>query len=319
MVSSMKKLLPLLLFLLASPYLKAQEIVRYYDSDGKICPQGEASFISICKFKKGLWERSDYFNGSRSEEMHGFYKDSACQIPHGDFVWFYADKKIRRSGRYEDGQKEGTWVSFHYNGVPRDSVWYQNDEWQGVKMSWHSNGIPKDSSEKKGNGLEVSVSWYDTGAPSGAGFFLNGRPHKTWRYFHLNGNLAAEETYDKGEVVRQQFFAENGELQADTVATEQESLFGNSPKDWKKYIEKHVYFPSGFRIAEGNKLTVVVRGTINEAGLVEDAYVEIPVHPDFDRVLLKTVQKSPQWRPAVQHNRRVKSYFRETLNFIQSD
>lgn len=315
----MKRIIPFIVLWCCACGLRAQETIKYYDIDWKECPAGEACFISIVKPYQEFWERTDYFSGTRYVQMRGYYIDSNCQIPHGNFSWYYANRKIARQGQYSFGKKKDIWLGFHYNGVPSDSAWYQDGEWQGQLLRWHTNGVMKDSIEKRGNGLEVSVSWFNNGNPSAAGFFLNDRPHKTWRYFHINGNLAAEETYDNGEVVSKTYYTENGELQADTLPTEQDALFGKAPGDWKKYIEKKTYFPDNYRIVDGGKVVVSVSGVVNEDGEVEDAHVDVPVHPDFDRILLNTIKKSPKWRPAISHNRRVKHYFKQTLSFMQSD
>jgi hypothetical protein len=148
---------------------------------------------------------------------------------------------------------------------------------------------------------------------------LNDRPHKIWHFYHSNSNLAAEEKYDNGEVASKHFYNADGALQADTIETERSALFGKAPGDWKKYIEKKVYFSPAYTIENGKVVVVTVVGTVNETGAVEDVYVDIPVHPDFDRILLNTIKKSPQWLPAISHNRKVKDSFREALSFTKKD
>lgn len=299
--------------------IKAQENIKYYDIEWKECAAGEACYISIVKPAKGLWERTDYFNGTRYVQMHGYYLDSGCQVQHGDFTWWYPNRNISRKGEYSFGKKKGIWLGFHYNGVPSDSAWYENGQWQGQLLRWHSNAIMKDSIEKKDDGTEVMVSWFDNGNPSSAGILLNGKPHKTWQFFHINGNMAATETYDNGNLVSKRYYSETGELQSETTDTDREALFGQAPGDWKKYIEKNVYFPSQYTINDGNKVVVSVSGTVNENGEVEDVYVNVPVHPEFDRILLNTIKKSRKWKPAISHNRRVKHYFYQPLSFVMED
>jgi antitoxin component YwqK of YwqJK toxin-antitoxin module len=317
--SNMKKIAVILALLLYVGDTQCQELIKYYNYIWEECPRGEAAFVSIAKPNGELWERSVFFNGTGYTHMHGFYKDSNYTIKQGWFSWYYASKKIKEAGQYQNNKKQGTWVSYHYNGMMNDSAFYNQNEWQGTYMAWHPNGIMKDSAVRKENGLEVGVSWFDNGLLSSAGYYLNGRPHKTWQYYHSNGNLAAVETYDNGEVVSKRFYTEDGLLQADTIETERPALFGKAPGDWKKYIKKMVYFPTNYTIENGKMVVVTVVGTINENGEVEDVHVDIPVHPDFDRILLNTIKKSPQWRPAISHNRRVKDAFREALSFTMND
>jgi hypothetical protein len=312
-----KKLLPLWLCCLANG-LQAQETVRYYDLNWKECLPADACFVGKVKRQGDLWEKDDFYTSTGSSQMYGTYRDSSCKIKHGRFAWYYANKQVKETGAYVDGKREGTWLTYHHNGMMKDSTAYRNGSWEGIFLGWHPNGNMKDSATKLANGLSSHVHWFDNGNLSAAGYRLNGKLHKTWRFYHSNGQLAAEEAYDQGQLVKSAYFTETGEPQTDTSNINRAALFGQQKGDWLKYMYKKAYFPKGFQIVNGTKVIAIVVGTVNESGEVEDAYLEIPIHPRFDGIVLNAVKKSPKWTPAISHNRRVKDYFRQLFTFQQN-
>ena len=62
-------------------------------------------------------------------------------------------------------------------------------------------------------------------------------------------------------------------------------------------------------------ITVVVMATVDEAGNVTDAYVAVPFHPLFDKEVLRVIKRSPKWAPAILHNRYVKDWIWEPVDF----
>jgi hypothetical protein len=72
---------------------------------------------------------------------------------------------------------------------------------------------------------------------------------------------------------------------------------------WAKYVNKHLYFPSGYQIVNASEVTVVVVATIDEDGNVTDPYVKVPFNKAFDNIALSIFKKCPRWLPAITHNR----------------
>ena len=68
-----------------------------------------------------------------------------------------------------------------------------------------------------------------------------------------------------------------------------------------------------------DKVVVVVQFEISEEGNVENAFVDIPFDPEFDKIALEVINKSPQWIPALQNNRHVKFTVRQPVIFAQEN
>ena len=71
----------------------------------------------------------------------------------------YTASVIKRLGYLEDGQKEGTWLSWHTNGQLESQINWHNDYYSGHFQSWHPNGQLKALGQtKKG---EMDGKWVD--------------------------------------------------------------------------------------------------------------------------------------------------------------
>ncbi len=61
----------------------------------------------------------------------------------------------------------------------------------------------------------------------------------------------------------------------------------------------------------------MVDAVIDEDGNMTNVEVNTPFHPDFDKIAVNALRKSPKWAPAIFHNRRVKYHMRQAVTFQQ--
>lgn len=296
----------------------AQRIENFYDWQWKPTTSNNARFFSVMEQKDSVWHRQDYYLRERKMQMDGYYKDSACKVAHGMFYFFHANGILKSKGSYISGLKQGLWVSYHDNRVMSDSTFYEGGTPRGTALSWYRNGFPQDSSVWNEDGSGVQVSWFDDGQPSEAGFYGAGRkPRGKWQFFHRNGTLSAQEVYDGGRLLSKEYFDEQGQKLADTASKDRGADFRGGNGAWIKYLNKNLYFPSHLKFTEPGEAVVVIAFVVDEEGKVTDAYVETSLHPEMDRAALNVIRKSPQWVPAINHNRRVKAYRRQPVTFAQ--
>jgi Gram-negative bacterial TonB protein C-terminal len=55
--------------------------------------------------------------------------------------------------------------------------------------------------------------------------------------------------------------------------------------------------------------------TIDEDGNVKDPFVSTPFFPPFEKEALYTINRSPKWLPAIEHNRCIQSSARQPVIF----
>jgi len=312
----MKPLLILLTVIFSSTAF-AQKIETYYDYRWKETTPDKARYLGIAEKTDSGWHKRDYFIHERVLQMDGTYDDSACKKPNGHFSYFHANGTLQSAGTYIHGKRDGLWVSYHYNGMMSDSASFINGHKTGASCKWYENGYPSDSSLWNPDGSGVSAGWFNNGNPSYAGRYGPGEKMQgKWMYFHRNGKPSATEMYEDGKLIDKQYYDEEGKSM-DTVNRDRNAQFPGGLKGWQKYLNNQLYFPTQYKIVNGDKAIVVVEAIIDEEGNVTDATVSTPFHPAFDKIALQVIRKSPRWEPAISHNRKLPFKIKQPVAFAQ--
>jgi TonB family protein len=314
----MKQIL-LPIFIVLSFLAKAQKQTNYYNYAWKACEAGKASFVSIVEKKDSGYWRNDFYISTTTLQMQGLYKDSACKIRNGNFIYFYPNNNISSIGKFVNDEREGTWLLFYNNGIMQDSTNYENGTEVGISYGWHENGNIRDSINNDiGNNKSSEVYWFDDGVPSAAGIKFYGKKVGKWQYFHKNGNSAAIEIYSQNVLLDKSYFDEKGKAIADTTSTDRDAMIKGGLQKWKKFLMGNLEFPANYKLVNTDVVTVVVAATIDEEGNVLDVHIDTPFNPVFDKEAVRVMKKSPKWLPKIEHNRRVKAYVRQPISFAQA-
>jgi TonB family protein len=295
----------------------AQKIEKYYDYRWKDTTPANARFYATIEKTDSGWHRHDYFIHEKLLQMKGTFEDSTCKKPNGAFRYFHSNGSLWQAGRYIHGKKDGLWVSYHFNGMMSDSTTYSNGHKTGVSAGWYENGYPSDSSVWNADGSGVEVGWFNNGTPSyGGSYGPRAKKQGKWSYFHRNGKPGATELYKDGVLIDKQYFDEQGNV-TDTVNKDRRASYPGGPKSWQKSLGNQLYFPSNYKLVNGDKAIVVVEAIIDEEGNVTNVTVATPFHPAFDKIAVDVVRKSRQWEPAIQHNRKVQFKIKQPVFFAQ--
>jgi TonB family protein len=298
----------------------AQKKEIFYDYSWKPTTIEKARFYSTIEKTDSGCFRQDFFLGTKSLQMQGLYEDADCKSANGTLLYFHANGKPSVVGKMVHNKQEGICVRYFSNGMIADSAMYNNGKVVGNRIMWHRNGFMSDSLTHINDSMDVYLGWFDDGAIAFAGHMLRGKQHGKWQYFHHNGNISSNESYKNGIAISKEYFTEEGPALKDTSKANRPTLFAKGGDEgWKKYLEKSLYWPDGFKITNSNAVVVLVEMTINEEGKPEDVEVTIPFHPEFDRIALKVIRNSPAWTPGIAHNRKIKSRFRQPVTFMQQE
>ena len=296
----------------------AQQIEKFFDYNWKECEVSAARFYSEIKKTDSGWHRDDYFVHDNVLQMDGTYEDEACNIPNGLFFYFYSNKKVQYTGKYVHGKKEGVWLSFHPNGAMADSSYFVHDEITGVHLSWYDNGFPSDSVNFNPDGSGIGFTWFDDGTPSSAGRYAAGKKMTgKWQFFYKSGKISSLETYNNGALINKEYYDEAANKMTDTSKGNSNAEFPGAENGWLKYLQKHLYFPPQYQITNADKAVDVITFTVNEDGSISNVFVYTPFYPEFDNIAVNVITRSPKWKPAINHNRPVKSQFKQAVTFSQ--
>lgn len=314
------KPLCLSLALLPALALHAQKTQQYFDLNWKSTDVSHARFYSVVEHTDSGWYRLDYYVNGPKIQMVGLYEDSACKISSGEFTYVYPNGNLESRGRYLHNKKEGVWLTWHPNGMLADTTVYAGGNPVGTQMGWYANGSPADSATIDANGSGVEVHWFDNGNPSSAGRLSAGhKPNGRWQFFHKNGHLSAVELYAQGSLLEKQYFDESGQPMTDTTNTDRKAEFKGGTNGWLKYLDNHLAWPENYKITNSDEAAVVITMTVDENGKIQDAFVSTPFFPPFEKEALYTINRSPLWLPARNHNRMVSASFRQPVIFRQPE
>ncbi len=104
--------------------------------------------------------------------MKAFYKDKKLKVRQGSYSLFFPDGKAKLLTSFDDNAVDGSYTSWHENGIVEDS---------GVIRENIKTGIWK--------------KWYNTGVLESEGAYSEGVADGTWKWYHPNGKPATVEVY----------------------------------------------------------------------------------------------------------------------------
>ena len=305
--------------LICSKSIAQKTIETWYDEHWQETHVQLGRYYSHMENTDSGWFRKDMYVSSKQWQMIGLYEDKACTKQNGLFRFYYPDGSLKAYGKYVHSKKEGLHVEFYNDGSLKDSAFYVNGHKTGVSAGWFKNGNQSYELKLDDQGNGTYVSWFDNGQPSAAGRYKKfiqkaGR----WQFFHKTGKASAVELYEADSLISSQYFAEDGSPDTDISHIFQPYGFPGGKKAWNKFISDNLYFPSNLDIKNGYHAVLVVSASINEEGRLTDIEVDLPLHPQLDKVAVTALQKSPLWIPAKEHNRNISARFSQIVSFERS-
>lgn len=241
------------------------------------------------------------FEKARNEDSIIYYREISIQSNENklfEVTDFYSFNKSKfASGFSKDKKgltKVGEWKYYHTNG----SV-YKHEKF-----------------DVEGNQIDSVKAFYPNGSKDYIGFYNKGKMSGNWIFYHPNGKVAAIEVYNnQGEILRMQYFNQFG--------VEFPTKFGDHYKpaqygDGEQYLLRFLYskmvFPEAARyLSESGRTTI--KATIEADGRVSKVEVEISSDPILDAEALRVSKFLTYLKPALSHNRPVKSELLIPIDF----
>lgn len=307
------------LFLLMSYSVNAQKTEVFYNYYWQPSSAENASYFSTVEKKDSGWLRNDYYISTKKLQMQALYKDKDCKVQNGNYIYYYSNGYVSSVGKMVSGKQEGICIRYHSNGVIADSALFQDGKIADKLIRWHRNGFMADSISKVNDSMYSDIGWFDDGNLSHAGYLKGTNKVGKWKYYHHNGQLSCVEIFNIGTIRNTVYFNESGITLTDTSSVNQEAQFIGGEETWKKYLSKHLYWPSELQFNTSASVTIGVNFTVDENGKVTDAEVSLPFHKEFDKIALNIIKSSPAWKPATSYNRKVKAYRKQPVTFVQPD
>lgn len=166
---------------------------------------------------------------------------------------------------------------------------------------------------------------YRHGYLDSVGFFEHGKKSGTWRILTSGGRLLKEIEYKDGKPVseldstqvnerRNLSIQNSGSKDSIHMKVEIESEFTGGQKAWADYLIHNLKYPAR-AIDFSVDGTVVVQFIVDKEGDVQNIRISRSVEYSLDKESLRIIRNSPQWKPAIQDGKPVKSYKRQPVMY----
>ena len=314
----MKRFITGVLFLLGATNLQAQKVEQGLDFFFKPT-DNPPRYYAITEKKEGRWHRKAYYLPEKTLALEGWYKDADCKLADGEVSLFYLNRSIKSKGLYSDGKRQGLFLSFHDNGILMDSAHYVGDALKGIKLGWNKEGMQIDSMNFDGAGNGTEVNWYGDGVLASAGYWTADTVKKgRWKYYHPNGQLKATEEYANGKRTSFACFNDAGQPLDPKDCEEREAVYA-AKEGWGRFLGRKLKSDVPVKMgAPAGEYMVVVQFIVGKDGRIENIEALTKFGYGMEEEVIRTVQLSPKWEPALQYGQPVRAYRRQPITFVVS-
>lgn len=173
--------------------------------------------------------------------------------------------------------------------------------------------------DKEGQSRNGYCRYYHTnGQPDSNGTYENNLPDGDWWYYNTDGRTIRKKDYNKGVLVKDSVIIpapDNIPRNTAKVDTgEIESSFKGGPGAWMRFLNKNFKYPDRAINARKEGI-VIVQFVVDTLGAVTNPEIIKSVEYSLDEESLRIIHITPNWEPAFQKGRKVKSYKRQPVIF----
>lgn len=197
---------------------------------------------------------------------------------------------------------------------------------------YHANGPIFRSWETRDPKSATPDGSYLTYSPAGlvdtTGWYSHGKREGFWNTYTAWYRLVNELFYKEGDLVwtkdsvrvkqEKDSLAAQHKADSNTIfkKVEIESGFPGGPAAWGRYMHEHLHYPD-YDVMHNIQGIVVVGFIVDSAGHIPPSpvWVDRSVEYNADREALRMIFSSPDWTPAVQNGKKVKSYKKQPVVF----
>jgi antitoxin component YwqK of YwqJK toxin-antitoxin module len=166
--------------------------------------------------------------------MKGSYSDQELTTPEGMFYYYHSNGNMSMSGLYNQGLRNGIWISHYANGKLKDSISYWNGKKNGSFQRFHLTGT-----------LYISGNYADD--------VMQGE----WREFYQNGKPASITEYAQGSITKVIYYTRAGEKIEQEQNKLSPKLFFNRRYEIEKELIHAAYYGSPTKLPNGKFETVL--------------------------------------------------------------
>lgn len=141
----------------------------------------------------------------------------------------YPDGTLQSRSSVTNGRLAGRSEAWYPGGQPQFVEHFVDGVSHGRRTRWHENGNPQSEADVVNGRLQgLFRRWHPDGGLAEEVTLLDGKPEGVSRSYHPNGRLKAEVELRQGEVVKRQYWTEDGQP-APSPSETRPALAGGQP------------------------------------------------------------------------------------------
>ena len=334
-----KKIPPffLSLFLFINSYSQIETVTKYFivthemrEADNpqakgvyEVKETDKPTIKSVYNYKDGLWQMESHFISNGQLYCKGSYKKSPDEIRQGVFEWYHENGKLLATGFFDNDKLSGLYKIWNKDGMLTDSLFYKENLLCCKGKSLDNNGNITTDYNLDDNGTGACKLFWNKNVLQAEGNYFQGIRSGKWYYYTKEGIKQWEVEYKKGQLSSATCL-DALNANNESCIFEKEAEFKGGDKKWVAYLS-NVLSKEGYpsrKLAKSKRQdlfgNVIAQFIVDKDGAVTDITIVHSLNEIADTIVLKALQNSPKWEPAVQYGRRVKAYRLQPVTFYES-
>lgn len=184
-------------------------------------------------------------------------------------------------------------------------MFYQNGDIYSVK-TYNSKKLKEKDSE--------SIYYFNNNLISRKGSYKKNRRHGEWKFYLKSGNLSGIVTFNKGTVIKSEYWNEDGSFLLDINLANQMPSFVGGEKALFDFLRSNLVYPEN---AKSNNIVGIVNVIflLTEDGRVINVHIAKSINKELDQEALRVIKIMPDWNPGIQYNSPVEVWFKLPIKF----
>jgi len=306
-----------------------KNIIFYYDYNFEKTNSKNAFYFSLESIDSVGNYKVEFYK-ELDNQLHAVktFKTKKMNVLDGKYEIYQANNKLKESGLYVNGEKNGIWKYYHeYGNVEVEKTYQNGDKLDGPYIKFYENG---DTSEygnyqdgnrfgkwlaihKNGNlkseqfflvdGIRTGnwKEFYEAGGLKSEGEYLNDSLNGIWKWYHPNGQPSSIEEYNNGALVQFQFYNDEGKEENYSDLPYIAPEFSGGKNDLLSFLAKNINYPP---VAQENGIQgrVVLKLEVTLSGHIVDVEILKDIGGGCGEETVRVVKKMPKWSKSVNHN-----------------
>lgn len=283
----------------------------------KMEPVGTGKGYSYIEHKwpeDGLWHVQLFYFPEKQLYADFFYKDSMRKERTGVYLQYYPNGIMSDSGFYVSNKKEDAYFTWYDNRKKKSFFHFKNGLPVDTCTTWNAEGhvIRQSITNEVGSG--VVQQFYPNGKLRASGQIMEGVAEGNWQFKREDGTALMNVTFVKDSIVSKNCFDTLGQpLQGECIYERQASFPGGND-GWRQFLIQNFRYPSEARRNDISG-TVKVKFQVDIDGSLSNFSIVSSPAQILSNEVLRLMEKSPRWQPAIQLNQPVKQYHIQNVSF----